>query len=169
MQSLIWQQKHEERLIAAQSKIVNSVKSAMETRFRGMLLKCQSDVIVKEANLCYDCATGLHKHYFIDGVNGCDIEGEDKILCVGDGFNKECTVVRVINSWYKELDFKRCSSAKAKADKMEALLNKVLKEMFLKRYYERGQLISQRYLTVSSSLAQFVFISPKSCIPPSND
>ena len=169
MRSLFWERKHEERLYEARSKIIESVKSAMKTRFIGMASKERSGVPLADNNFCYDCATGRHKRFFVDGVDGCDIEGEDKILLEADGFNKDCRVVRVINSWYKELELKRGDSVQVKADKIETLLNKVLKEMFLKRYHERGQLISQKYLTVSSTLAQFVFISPKSSIPPSDD
>ena len=141
----------------------------MKTRFRGMALKHNADVESSTTDLCYDCATGRHKLYFIDGVDGCDIEGPDKILTETNGFSKDCTVVRVINSWYKELELKRSGTTKEKADRMERLLNKILKEIFLKRYYERGQLISQKYLTVSSNLEQFVFISPKSSIPSCDD
>ena len=166
MRSLVWQQKHEERQDVARSKIIRSVKSAMETRFRGMALSKTISAPLSANNFCYDCASGCHKKFFIDGVDGCDIEGEDKILREADGFNKDCTVVRLINSWYKELEIKHCACAKTKADRMETLLNRVLKEMYLKRYYERGQLISQTYLTVSPHLHKLVFKSPKSSIPP---
>ena len=165
----MWQQKQEERFDVAYGKIIRYARSAMETRFRGMAASHKiGPQWPSGGNPCYDCASGRHNWYFIDGVDGVDVEGK-KILSCRNGFDEQCTTVKVINSWYQDLKLSRLVSMKERADGVERLLNRVLKEMYVKRYYERGQLISQVYLTVSSDLHQFVRISPKSSIPACDD
>ena len=150
---------------AAKKGIVRAVKSAMETRFRGMVNMKQQAVAFDGKNWCYDCATKRHQQYFIDGVDGCPVEEGPKVLLESDGFNPHCSVVKVINSWYKNVAKENHKSTQHKADEMDKLLKRVLKEMYLKRYYMRGQLISQTYLTVTQHLHKFVFKSPKESIP----
>ena len=163
--SVLWQLKLEERMYAAERGIIRAVKSAMETRFRGMVNLSQQAVVFDGKNWCYDCATKQHQRCFVDGVDGFPIEEGPKILLESKGFDPNCRVVKVINSWYKAVVKGKHKSTQHKADEMDNLLKKVLKEMYLKRYYERGQLISLTYLTVSSHLEKFVFKSPKESIP----
>ena len=166
MISLAWQKQQEERFDATYRKIIKCVKSAMEIRFCGMTSSSRKAVERYGQNWCYDCASGHHDKVFVDGIDGCTPEG-DKILSERDGFDKNCTTVKIINSWFNELHLKKFCSAKTKADKIEELHKRVLKAMYLKRYYERGQLFGTTYLTVWSGLEQFVKISPKESIPVS--
>ena len=99
--------------------------------------------------LCFECASGGHELYEIVGLQKEISKSHCKFLNKLDGFNESCPLVVLVNCWCDSL-VDKCASNSEKADKLEELLRRVLKEFYCKRYLQRGQLISQVYHTVYS-------------------
>ncbi|CAK8685307.1 unnamed protein product [Clavelina lepadiformis] len=146
---LAWEQKDAERFLKARSAILQRIQSAMEIRWCGRPDSHKfSSRISPGVAKCYDCAAGRHKLYNIVGLTDQYVDDRINFLNESNGFKRNCAVVQVVNKWYAEINIAKCTATKEKADKMETLLNRVLKEFYLKRYFERGQLVSQTYHTV---------------------
>ncbi|XP_002127548.3 uncharacterized protein LOC100181261 [Ciona intestinalis] len=143
---LAFEHHHLQRYSRAYRDVIERVKAAMKIRYNGMLLRLPNAKEIKRKQLCYDCATNAHKEYTIAGLDpNIQFHG---ILNASCGFNQSCPIVQTINCRFHDLRLNNCVSISEKADKMEKVLNLVLKDMYSKTYLNRGQLKSETYHTV---------------------